>query len=398
MLLDNGNLGSMAMTIYIAAIVVVLLLGLLMKPNSTKKRKREYMIIVFTIVILISALRKYTVGKDLAGHYYNTFLRIRNLPWNVALNVTSYEKGYVGFYKIVGAIFNDPQWMIVIHSFFVFGIIGWFIYKNSEDVVLSVSLFILCNIWFMEMTMMRQAMAVSMGLVATEIWKHTEWKTRRYVLFGLTVLPAVSFHSTGIVIAVFPLFEYLPFKRKSIFWTSLALMIVFVLYDYVYKFMAGIISFTRDYKDFYEGTEYGTASINLFALYELFIAVFCFALAYWIMVYRSGSPRVTKMENINKIDEDNLVLNDNYLMYMVLLLVMCRMLRLRIYIITRMAYYFIPFIWILYPRAIKNMKGASNRFIVRVFIYTLFIVIFLIIGYKKAGDYYGTVPYVFFWR
>ncbi|MBO5192383.1 MAG: EpsG family protein [Bacteroides sp.] len=378
--------------------VVALLLGILMKPNSGQKKKRRYIVIVFTMVILISALRKYTVGKDLAGHYYNTFLRIRNLPWSTALNATSYEKGYVTFYKVVGAIFDNPQWMIIIYSLFVFGIVGWFIYKNSEDVVLSVFLFISCNTWFMELTMMRQTMAISVGLVAIEIWKHKEWKIRRYVLFGLSVLLAVSFHSTGIVIAIFPLIERLPFKRKHIFLTIVALTMSFVMYDYVYKFAAGIISFTRDYIDFYEGTGYGAAGINTYALYELFIAIFCFTMACWTMVYRSVSSSVTKMENIRKIEKYNLVLNDNYLLYMVLFLVMCRLLRMRIYIITRMAYYFIPFIWILYPRAIKNMRGESNRFIVRAFIYTIFMAVFLVVGYKKAADFYGTVPYVFFWR
>lgn len=386
------------MTIYIVTMVVVLLLGLLMKPNSAQKKKRGYIVIVFTMVIVISALRKYTVGKDLAGHYYNTYLRIRNLPWSTALSATSYEKGYIAFYKVVGAIFDNPQWMIVIYSFFVFGIVGWFIYKNSEDVVLSVFLFIACNTWFMELTMMRQSMAISLGLVAIEIWKHKEWKIRRYVLFVLAVLLAVSFHSTGIVIAVFPLLERLPFKRKHIFGTMVVLMLAFALYDYLYKFVVGIISFTRDYADFYEGTGYGTAGINAFALYELFIAVLCFAMACWTMVYRNGSPSITKTDNIRKIERYNPVLNDNCLLYMVLFLVLCRLLRLRIYIITRMAYYFIPFIWILYPRAIKNMRGASNRYIVRVFIYTLFMAVFLVVGYKNAADYYGTVPYVFFWR
>lgn len=383
------------MAIYIGILILTVLLGFVMRPNSGTRRKRNYMVIVFGLITIISALRKYSVGKDLGAHYYNTFLRIKDLPWKSAIASTSYEKGFVAFLKLVGSIFENPQWMIVINSIFIFVIIGWFIYKNSEDVVLSSILFIACNTWFMELNIMRQGMAISTGLLAAEVYKRTDLKAKRYIIFGLLVLLAASFHSAAIILILIPVVDKLGFKRKHIFWSVVILTVAFFLYSYLYQITSLFVSLTRDYAEYYESKNYGTGSINAFALYELLVPLVCFAIASWTIVYRQR--KMGTVDN-DEVYEKNGYFKNCYLMYMVLFLVLCRLLRFRVYIITRMAYYFIPYLWILFPRAITNMRGLNNRRITRALLVCSLLIIFVYVGYTNASSYYGTVPYSFFWE
>ena len=130
------------MWVYIFVLVLFMFLGNTMQPNTIEKKSKNYLIIIFGILILVSMLRDYSVGRDLYTHYYKNFAVLRNLDWSKCAS-TSYEVGYVIFNKVVGLFTDDGQWMIAMHALFVVGISGWFIYKNSDDVVISTFLFII---------------------------------------------------------------------------------------------------------------------------------------------------------------------------------------------------------------------------------------------------------------
>ena len=204
------------MTIYLVALFGLMLYGACKNHNTTIRRRKIYTFVAFACLALIAMLRSYNVGRDLQSHYYKTFLRVVNMDWN-NLFTLGYENGYLVFYKLISMFTDNGQWMIAIHALFVIGITGWFIYRNSENVVMSTFLFITTNTWFMYMTMMRQAMAVCIVLIALEIWKRKDWKIKRYVLYVAIVILAMQFHSSAFIAFFMPIFDYLPFKRKHIF-------------------------------------------------------------------------------------------------------------------------------------------------------------------------------------
>lgn len=379
------------MIIYLIVLFAIMLYGVSSNHNLTDKRKKKYIMFAFGCLILVSMLRDYTVGRDLQSHYYDSFLRVINMDWD-NLYLLGYENGYLTFYKIISLFTSNPQWMIAIHSLIVIGITGWFIYRNSEDVVMSTFLFVTTNTWFMYMTMMRQAMAVCVVLIALEILKMKKWKAKRYILFIGIVILAMQFHSTAIIALFMPIFDFIPFKKKQVIISSFAMLASFLLYNQLYRLMSLFSIGKRDYTDFYSSS--GEA-INIISLYFVFIYILIFIIGVWYLVYHGRVSIETK--NKSTIADKNGYSN-NFILYMVLALVICRITGLRISIMSRMTYYFVPFMFILLPRALNQIHLSSNKKIIYNGIYLIMTLAFIWLGYKSAAALYGTVPYQFFWE
>ncbi|MBR3355600.1 MAG: EpsG family protein [Oscillospiraceae bacterium] len=343
-------------------------------------------------MIIVSALRNYTVGRDLQSHYYRTFQNIINMPWN-NFSASSYDPGYVVFYKLIGLVTDNPQWMIAIHALFVIGVSGWFIYKNSDDVVLSTFMFVTTNTWFMYMTMMRQAMAICFTLIALEIWKKSNWKVWRYVLFVVVILLATSFHSSALLALAYPLFNIIKFKRMEILLSIVIAVAAVIFYQRIYLVFAGIISLRRDFAEFYSSS--GSA-INIISLYGVTINAVIFLLGCYVLAYKKRKITDNK-DNSNGIgDEESF--SDSFLLFMGLLMLICKLTGLRVNIMSRMAYYVGPFMWLLFPRVLKRTSLKSNKQIIKYGMCFIMLVAFIWMGYKSAATLYGTVPYEIFWR
>lgn len=379
------------MTIYLVALFGLMLYGACKNHNTTNRRRKIYTFVAFSCLALIAMLRSYNVGRDLQSHYYKTFLRVVNMDWN-NLFTLGYENGYLVFYKLISMFTDNGQWMIAIHALFVIGITGWFIYRNSENVVMSTFLFITTNTWFMYMTMMRQAMAVCIVLIALEIWKRKDWKIKRYVLYVAIVILAMQFHSSAFIAFFMPIFDFLPFKRKHIFISTLVMIASFALYNQMFKAVSFLQIGKRDYTEFYSSS--GEA-INIISLYFVFVYVLIFAIGTLSLVYYNK-----KMENQSSglavTDESGF--SNSFLLYMVLILAVCRITGLKINIMARMTYYFMPFVYVLLPRSINCFQNINNKKIVKLTMYFFMTAAFIWLTYSSAASMYGTVPYQFFWE
>lgn len=378
------------MTIYLIALFGLMLYGGCANHNLTDRRKKRYIIFSFACLALISMLRSYNVGRDLQAHYYKTFLRVVNMDWD-NLFTLGYENGYLVFYKIISMFTNNGQWMIAIHALIVIGITGWFIYRNSDNVVMSTFLFITTNTWFMYMNIMRQAIAVNIVLIALEIWKKKEWKIKRYILYALIVLLAMQFHSSAFIAFIIPIFDYLPFKRKHIFISTVVMIASFALYNQLFNAVSLLQIGKRDYTEFYSSS--GEA-INIISLYFVFIYTLIFVIGTLSLIYYKTKEAPS---NDSKVTDES-GFSNSFILYMVLVLVVCRITGLKINIMARMTYYFMPFVYILLPRAINAFRNYSNKKIVKYGIYTLMTVAFVWLTYRSAASMYGTVPYQFFWE
>lgn len=377
------------MAVYITVLILGWLTGICANVNRDERRKKAYVIFIFAIMIVLSALRAQTVGRDLEGHYYKMFYVIKSMGWD-QLGNTSYEIGYACFYKLISLFTNDAQWMIAIHSFFVIGVSGWFIYRNSDDVVLSSFMFIATNTWFMYMTMMRQSMAVCFELIALEFLKEKKWKAKNIIGFLLFSIIAFLFHSSAGVLFVLPVFFKLKFRKKEILYSVAGIIAVSFMYQRIFILVSSIIGGHRNYAEFYSSSG---AAINLVSLYGVLINV--------LIVFIACIPIVNYKNNAvvgEKLCGEGLTYSNAFLMYMGTILILTKVMGLNINIMSRMSYYFLPFSWLLLPRGIKLFRIESNRKIIRVFMYLMMSIAFIWMGYRVADILYGTVPYSFFWN
>lgn len=92
---------------------------------------------------------------------------------------------------------------------------GYFIYKESTDVVLSAELMLFNCFYYRFMTMMRQGLAISIILVAYTLLNGSERKLKDYIKFALLILLASTFHSSAILCMLMILFDRLKFTKSK---------------------------------------------------------------------------------------------------------------------------------------------------------------------------------------
>lgn len=370
-----------------------MLYGVVKKHAIKCNKKKRYVIVAFFFLMLIAMLRSYNVGRDLQSHYYNTFLRVVNIDWS-NLFTLGYENGYLVFYKIISLFTDNGQWMIAIHALIVIGIIGWVIYRNSDNVVMSTFLFITTNAWFMYMNIMRQAMAVCIVLIGLEALKNKKWQYKRYVMYILFVVLAMQFHSSAFVAFFMPIFDYISFKRENILISIVLMISSFAFCDQIYSAVSWFQIGKRDYTEFYSSS--GEA-FNVISLYYVFIYMLVFILGAISLVDPKRKSDKNKKDYETELIKQNKYSN-SFLLYMVLALVVCRICGMKISIMARMAHYFLPFTFILLPRALDSIHESKNKAILKYSIYSIMTLVFIWLSYKSAASLYGTVPYQFFWE
>lgn len=163
--------------------------------NWLKKIKHtQKLILILTFIQFASIMifRGSSVGTD-TMNYSNMFRSIATIP-SIANNFYLKFPGYVvlvkGIYKIIPHTYG---YMIMSGTIVCLGI-WYFIYKNSNDINISILVYILCYFYFSAFNGSRQYMAMVFVLIAyTLLNEEKNWKSLLFFVI------AVSIHSTAIV-------------------------------------------------------------------------------------------------------------------------------------------------------------------------------------------------------
>lgn len=383
------------MAIYFVLAVFIYIYGNLYRANSSNRRRKIYLIVTFGVLILVASLRDSSVGTDLAGHYAKRFNMIGDYSWSQIPTFSTtigYEIGYCYFTRFLHLFSNDVQFFIFVTSFLMCAAFGYFIYKESTDVILSTELMLFSCFYYRFMTMMRQGLAISIILVAYTLLNNSERRIKDYIKFALLILLASTFHSSAILCILMILFDRLRFTKKQII-IGVGVMVVFYLF-YMNFYTAALNFFGtgNNYERYLTSTSEGVGHINLQTIYNFILAFVPFLLGYYVLVWEKKTEK-----HLFKGDESMYCLakNESFLLYMVLIASTFNLLIFRMNILNRFSLYFTPFILILCPYAISSMKLKSNVPIVRAFIYFMFGFYFVWLTITKAAEFYGVVPYQF---
>ena len=118
-------------------------------------------------------------------------------------------------------------------------------------------------------------------------------------------------------------------------------------------------------------------------------------MGYYVLVWKKKSVKNIFAEDVE--NEYWLEKSESTMLFLVLIASVCRLLLFRMNIMNRFTYYFIPFLYILYPYTIDKMTLRSNRLIMRALVYCVFALYFVWMTTSYASPFYGTVPFEFFW-
>ena len=384
------------MIIYFVLAGFIPLYGFLTHANRNNFRKKQFVFVVFGIMTLISALRASTIGIDLDLHYAKNYELISSVNWSdipIFATLKQYEVGYCYFTKLLTYISTDVQFYIIFTSVVIYGVHGYFFYKKSEDVILSSSLFMFFCLFYMYMNIVRQAVAVSILLMAYLIFSESKKKVHNYVVFVLLVTLASVFHSSAILCLVYLLFDKLKFTKIHMLLGIVVTALIYVGYSSVYKFVLSILGGNDKYSSYLDSEKYGVGHMNSQSVYYVIITLGAFLLGYYILVWKDKTSHKLFAKQEYKVKS-----NESFMLYMSFIAFACRLLIFKMSIITRFTFYFIPFVLILYPYAISKFKRRSNRIILNLTVYGVCLIYFVWVTLSNADTLYGVVPYEFFWK
>lgn len=386
------------MTIYFGLVVFIYLYGELYRANSSKRRRKNYLIVTFGLLILIAGLRNLSVGIDLAGHYAKRFTMIASYSWKQIPNfsaIIGYEIGYCYYTKLLTVISTDVQLLTFVTSLLIYSALGYFIYKESTDVVLSTELMMFSCLYYMCMNILRQGLAVSLVLVAYVWLDYSERKLSDYIKFILMIVLAATFHSSAILCLVMVLFDRLKFTKKQILIGLATMVLAYLLYDNLYSIALGLFGSGNNYERYLTSATEGVGNMNKQTIYNFCLAFLGLLFGYYELVWKKKSIKTLfeKSENAYTLQK-----RESFMLYMVLVASVCRLLIFRMNIINRFTYYFIPFLLVLYPYSLSACSLKSNRRILKFSIYLIFGIYFTWMTVNKAAEFYGVVPYSFCWQ
>lgn len=384
------------MIIYFVLAGFIPLYGFLTHANRNNFRKKQFVVVVFGIMTLISALRASTIGIDLDLHYAKNYELISSVNWSdipIFATLKQYELGYCYFTKLLTYISSNVQFYIIITSIIIYGLHGYFFYKKSEDVILSSSLFMFFCLFYMYMNIIRQAVAVSILLLAYLIFSESKKKVHNYVVFVLLVILASVFHSSAILCLIYLLFDKLKFTKIHMLLGIVVTALIYVGYSSVYKFVLSILGGNDKYSSYLDSEKYGVGHMNSQSIYYVIITLGAFLLSYYILVWKDKTSHKLFAKQQYKVKS-----NESFMLYMSFVAFACRLLIFKMSIISRFTFYFIPFVLILYPYAISKFKRRSNRIILNLTVYGVCLFYFMWVTLSNADALYGVVPYEFFWQ
>lgn len=364
--------------------IYIILFGLLLINMYIFRGKRKtFVIFTFLELFIVAALRNYTVGIDLKGHYAKNYITFGNMEWIkifelIQENKSFYDAGLIWFMKFLSIFVKNRQFFIIITSAITYGLVGRYIYKHSKNVYLETFIFFTAYTYFMYMNIIAQALAISIILLSIDFLERN-----KIFKFVLLVLIANCIHSSAIVALIFIPLRYLKINKQNLRMIILLLIAFLVFFDTVIPI---IIENIFPQFAFY----FDENSANKIDKLQLVYVAF-----YGIMLLFSFIINFGMSEN-NKRKEFDFENLKTVLFVSAIMAVLIRYLGMNVYIFSRMGFYFYLFAHTMFVSSIEQIKDNRQRGYIKIFAYIGLFVFFVTLT-KTLKVSYGVVPYKFFY-
>ncbi len=188
------------MWIYILNFLLILLYGLLVK------NKKNLVILISIQLFLILALRNPLLGVDnqvyLDGYNYISELSFTDMISRLNLIKTAnlihpyaFESGYVVLNWIVAFLGMDFHGFLIIHAAICVTVVGRFIYKYSDDPMMSMLMFLSLGFFTYLFGILRQTLAMTVFMLAIPFIRD-----RKPIKYFLMCLLAFTIHRAAIIV------------------------------------------------------------------------------------------------------------------------------------------------------------------------------------------------------
>lgn len=343
------------MLIYMIVDLALILMGL---STYQKTNKKWALFLAFWMLLLIAGLRG---GFTSDYHSYaGYFLKVRRtVPLAEILSFKSgysMEKAFVLLLRIIAYLTDSPVVMFTIIGAVTLALFFRGFRKLSVMPVLTVLLFVSVGDYYASFNLVRQILAAA--LLFLSIVSFTEGKTSKTIMW---LLFAALIHRTALV--AFPILLLL--NRKV---TKKNVLIMCLTGVTAYFLLPQIVRYVQSIFHMYSNYSYGMGEGTINAVIpSLGMLVF---VAYSIFL---GNCDFDLNDRKNRI-----LLNG------VILTTLMQFLGLRIYIVSRLAYYLKPCFWILIPNMIAGYRKERERRLILI-VLCLFALAFTYITLSGTG-------------
>lgn len=298
--------------------------------------RKIYCIALFIPLSFVAGVRNYTVGSDTAM-YYGIFKSIQDVPFSFSLldDTFNIELGYRASNYLVGCLSHNPEIFMYIFSTITIAGYMWFFYRESQNIWLTIFLFIGLSFYTETFNSARQQFACVVLCLGTRFLLIND-----RIRWNISVLFAMLFHVTA---AFFFIFNFImPISKKKILWFAVISIVGFVFSDTILSYI------TLFYPDFKYGYYLVSESVNSASLGDYLRAVlFAVILLYFII----KNKRFLADEE-NSYETKRMLLWSIFLLYATLFIIA----KQQFIIFYRMIQYFSLYLCLLLP-ALLNKEG-----------------------------------------
>lgn len=218
-------------------------------------QKKKLLALCFIAIFLFVGLRNYSMGSADSSHYYFMMQRaIDSSSWSSFYNPDGVEIGFQLFLWVLSRICPVSQGLFLVTGLIYASSAVYVIWKEANDCVFAVTLFICLGPFLFELQGMRQAIAMSICMFA-----YLCAKRGRPLYFLFLVFLAYSFHQTAIVfLLVYPVCRMRYSLRDSVVVALSGFLIIVASSQIAYL---GNLIFDRDYSMISSGSGFVTLAI-----------------------------------------------------------------------------------------------------------------------------------------
>ncbi|MEE1224484.1 MAG: EpsG family protein, partial [Clostridia bacterium] len=154
---------------------------------------KAYFIIMSLFMIVIIGLRSENVGID-SSNYYNMYKDMSREDFSYIFEPDVNDRGYFFLTILTNRLGLNFYAFNIIYAVFNVGVISYLIYEYSDMPWLSYLLYIFFDFFILELTMVRQTLAMSIVILAVLKDKNeTLWD---FIKFAIIVLCASTIHTS----------------------------------------------------------------------------------------------------------------------------------------------------------------------------------------------------------
>lgn len=358
------------MAIYILLLLSILLGGIVMRVSSLpfKSRKLVLCVVVGGELILLAALRDYSVGTDL-NNYIPGFLYIGEYFWNGLYDWGGnspyyWEPGYMLLNIVIYKLSINPHIFLALIGLIVVVSFIRFIAYNSPIIWLSLFIFVSFGYYLSSYNILRQYLAIA--CVLKGIQTLIDGRVKSYIFW---VLIAITFHATAFcVFLLYPLTKFKANLKYFVVFLTIMSLCYFFCGRYILAYFVDIF-----YDTYSDDMVKGQGGMMLTLLVVItFVGL-------WVI----QKSQVEKFEL-------------RVLSHMMILACALQLWSLDFSLFSRMVLYFQLALIVFIPSVLSLLKnkylGLYGQFIVAILMFVYFVCIF------SENDLNGVIPYRFFWE